>query len=213
MSFTLKVYKNVDNQISPRAEFKIWQRITFVDDSTVSKEIFPLLIPLDATVEKMKSSSCILEPRINRYLIYHIAIYNPLGITVDRDVGGDYYFQFRPDLKELPLLSTIKNIEYSTDQNFSNTLSNLAFSPNYTFQKLTNTDYTFFFLAEDNTKYYEKILKPFVIDYPDNTKKIVKNTFENIQLPIGYYQIDGISHFFDRNNEVLPSHYIIKVSI
>ena len=213
MSFTLKVRRSNANQISELAEFKIWQRITFVDNSTRTKQIFPLVTPLQSTAEKMQLLQIMWRFRTDRYVLYSIACYNALGITIDRDVRGEYYFQFKSDDLELPPLSTITKVEYSINQNFNAILSQLTFHSDYNFHKITNTVYDFFIQAEDNTRYYEKLLVPFATDSPVNTHKMVNVSLENIQLPKGYYQIDGLQYYFDKNKEVMPSHYIIKITI
>lgn len=213
MTFSLKIKKNNANQLSEVANFTIWQRVTFMDDTHIIKSITPSLIPLFSSLRILHNNNLVLKRRGERFVLYQLSLYNGLDMTIDRDVGGGYYFQFSPDSEDIANLSAIKQIEYSIDQNFTSTLINNAFRQEFTFQKLTNSTYSFFILAEDNTKYYEKLLIPFLIDAPTNSRKMVKNSLQDIQLPSGFYQIDNIKYFFDKNKEVLPAHYILKITV
>lgn len=213
MTFSVKIRKSNAIELSELANIAIWQKITFIDNTTTVKKIVPVLIPLESTAKKMGFSTLILKPRTDKFTLYKTDLYNEIGLTIDRDVGGNYFFQFKPNDADFEKMSSIKKVEFSLNQNFAKTLTNLSFQNNFKFQKVTNTNFSFFFLAENGAKFYETLLKPFATDYPTNAIKIVAHSFESIELPQGFYTIDTAKYFFDSYNEVLPNHYIVKVTI
>lgn len=213
MSFSLKIGRDNANNLREIMELHIWQRVTYADNSKSVIEIFPKLIPLSTTLSLMRAKRILLKQRSDKHIIYKLNLYNEVGLTIDRDVGDDFYFQFIPDNSDHMKLTNLKNIEFSLDQNFTQNLTNLLFHRDYSFQKITDTNYSFNFLAEDGTKYYERSLKPFAVDFPKNKVFKVHTSFENLKLSQGLYVIDGVKYFFDSDNEVLPKHFVLKVTV
>ena len=125
MSFSLKIGRDNANKLREIAELHIWQRITYADDSHSVMEIFPKLIPLSSTLRRILANNLILKQRTDKFFLYKIDLYNEIGLTIDRDVGGDFYFQFKPDDSDYIQLTNLKNIELSLDQNFTQNLTNL----------------------------------------------------------------------------------------
>jgi len=52
-----------------------------------------------------------------------------------------------------------------------------------------------------------------VVDFPKNKVFKVHTSFENLKLSQGLYVIDGEKYFFDSDNEVLPKHFVLRVTV
>lgn len=213
MSFTIQISKNNLGDLIEVASFTLRQRITYHDGTRISEKIFPELKPLKMTAKAIRQSQIYFKQREDKTVFYQGKLLNEFGGGAEQPVPTDFYFQFQPPLNSNLQLRQIEKIDYSIVQNFSKILTNKTFQKDLKFQKITDVDFDFFVQSEAGYKYYPKTLIPFSINPPQDTKRIVQHSVRCENLSTGFYKIDQVNYFFDQLEEIIPNHYIIKLSV
>ncbi len=212
MSFVLQIRRNGGALIELK-KIQLWQRIVYQDNSEEKIKVAPKIVPLLDTEKPMQQAGIFFKNRDSEYVFYQAETINEDLKQTVKLLTEKLYFQFESELPKSYKISDIKKIEYSVKQNFSEILTQKVFNEHYRFRKITNMAFDFFLLNEDGKKFFAKRLTPYETNAPAYDVKIVEHSIECKNLQTGFYDIDGEKWFLDKNFEIKPNHYILKITL
>lgn len=207
MSFTLQIRKTNDDMLHEVKKFSVYRRITLADDTTIIDKITPKIF-----LHKPQSQLS-LKQRNEDFVLYQICYIDGFGNQICQNLPSELTLHFNPEPIHHLKVNKYKKVEYSLNNNFNKTLTKNYFHNFFSFQKESDTNFNFFLLSENGTKYFEKTLIPFPVNPPANDVNIVQHSIETDKLQTGFYTIDDIMYFHSKESIIETNHYFFNINI